>query len=24
MIIVAGFLDPRMLVEIELLGWVDD
>jgi enamine deaminase RidA (YjgF/YER057c/UK114 family) len=24
MIIVSGFLDPRMLVEIELLGWVDD
>jgi enamine deaminase RidA (YjgF/YER057c/UK114 family) len=22
MIIVAGFLDPRMLVEIELTGWV--
>jgi enamine deaminase RidA (YjgF/YER057c/UK114 family) len=22
MIIVAGFLDPRMLVEVELTGWV--
>ena len=23
MIVVAGFIDPRMLVEVELVGWVD-
>jgi hypothetical protein len=22
MIVVAGFIDPRMLVEVELVGWV--
>ncbi|MDT4937753.1 MAG: hypothetical protein QOG80_1424 [Pseudonocardiales bacterium] len=24
MIVVAGFIDPRMLVEVELVGWVND
>jgi enamine deaminase RidA (YjgF/YER057c/UK114 family) len=23
MIVVAGFIDPRMLVEVELVGWVE-